>query len=62
VALLLAGALVFNLAMLPYAIRFKVVMPGALVIACRLGIRYGKRPDAHLDRARPSNPQVAVDA
>ena len=43
VALLLAWALVFNLAMLPYTTWFKVVMPCALVFACLLGIRHGKR-------------------
>ncbi|RPJ80050.1 MAG: hypothetical protein EHM13_12665 [Acidobacteria bacterium] len=38
VALLLACAVVFNLSMLPYAMWFKVVMPGALAVACLLGI------------------------
>jgi hypothetical protein len=43
VALLLAAALVFNLAMLPYVTWFKVVMPAAFFAACLLGIRYGRR-------------------
>ena len=43
VALLLAAALVFNLAMLPYVAWFKVVMPAAFVVACLLGVRYGRR-------------------
>ena len=39
VALLLVAAVVFNVAMLPYPIWFKVVMPVAMLGACRLGIR-----------------------
>lgn len=57
VALLLTAALVFNLAMLPYTLWFKVVMVTALPIACLLGIRYGtRRPAAAVlpDAPRPS--------
>lgn len=43
VALLLASALVFNLAMLPYVMWFKVVMLAVFPFACLAGIRYGKR-------------------
>ncbi|RPJ69992.1 MAG: hypothetical protein EHM24_16905 [Acidobacteria bacterium] len=43
IALLLALALIFNLAMLPYTMWFKVVMPTVFPFACLLGIRYGKR-------------------
>jgi len=46
VALLLAAALVFNLAMLPYVAWFKVVMPAAFVIASLIGIKYGARSRA----------------
>lgn len=38
VALLLAGALIFNLAMLPYALWFKVAMLLVLPAACLAGI------------------------
>jgi hypothetical protein len=41
VSLLLALALVFNLAMLPYALWFKIVMLVAFPIACLLGIKWG---------------------
>ena len=41
VALLLAAALVVNLAMLPYATWFKIAMPAAFVAACLLGVRHG---------------------
>jgi hypothetical protein len=51
VALLLAWALVFNLAMLPYTLWFKIAMPGAFSLACLLGIRYG-RPATARGRAR----------
>jgi hypothetical protein len=44
VALLLAAALVFNLAMLPYTTWFKVAMLCAFPFACLLGINYGTRP------------------
>ncbi len=43
VALLLAAALVFNLAMLPYTTWFKVAMLVAFPLACLLGIKHGKR-------------------
>ena len=43
VALLLAWALIFNLAMLPYVAWFKIAMPAAFAAACLLGIRYGRR-------------------
>lgn len=43
VALLLAWALVFNLAMLPYATWFKTAMAVAFPIACALGFRLGNR-------------------
>jgi hypothetical protein len=46
VALLLAAALVFNLAMLPYVTWFKVVMPAAFAVAALLGVRYGARSRA----------------
>ncbi len=39
VALLLACALIFNLAMLPYTMWFKVVMLAVFLIACLLGLR-----------------------
>jgi len=39
VALLLAAALVFNLAMLPYVTWFKIAMPAAFFVACLLGVR-----------------------
>ena len=44
VAVLLASALVYNVAMLPYTPWFKIVMLAAFPIACVLGIRHGKRP------------------
>ena len=43
VALLLAGALIFNLTMLPYTTWFKIAMFTAFPIACLLGIGYGRR-------------------
>jgi len=43
VALLLAGALVFNVTRLPYTMWFKVAVLIAVPAACLLGIRYGKR-------------------
>ena len=43
VSLLLAWGLVFNLAMLPYTVWFKVAMPIAFSVACLLGIKYGTR-------------------
>lgn len=43
VGLLLAWALIFNLAMLPYATWFKAVMPAAFAVACLLGIKDGAR-------------------
>ncbi len=39
VALLLIAAVVFNVAMLPYPVWFKAVMPVAMLGACILGIR-----------------------
>jgi hypothetical protein len=46
VALLLAAALVFNLAMLPYVTWFKVVMPAAFAVASLIGVKYGARSRA----------------
>jgi hypothetical protein len=43
VTLVLAFALISNLSMLPYTPWFKAAMPVALLIACLLGIRYGRR-------------------
>ena len=43
VTLLLAAALVFNLAILPYVTWFKVVMPAAFAVGALLGVRYGAR-------------------
>ena len=43
VTLLLAGALAFNLSMLPYVMWFKIAMPAAFFVACLLGIRHGSR-------------------
>jgi hypothetical protein len=44
VALLLIAAVVFNIAMLPYPVWFKIAMPLAMLAACGVGLR----------RARPS--------
>ena len=43
VALILLLALGSNLAMLPYAIWFKVLMPIALLMTCYLGVKFGIR-------------------
>ena len=43
VALVLAWALIFNLMMLPYVAWFKIAMPAVFLVACLLGIRYGRR-------------------
>ena len=43
VTLLLAAALAVNLSMLPYVMWFKIAMPAAFVVACLLGIWYGRR-------------------
>jgi len=53
VALLLALALGFNLAMLPYAAWFKVVMPVAFALACLIGVRSGARHRPPHARAEP---------
>ncbi len=42
VALLLVAAVVFNVAMLPYPVWFKAVMPLAMLAACVMGIRRGR--------------------
>lgn len=42
VAFLLVAAVVFNVAMLPYPVWFKVVMPLAMLVACGLGLRRGR--------------------
>lgn len=42
VALLLVAAVVFNVAMLPYPVWFKVVMPLAMLVVCGLGLRRGR--------------------
>lgn len=42
VALLLIAAVVFNVAMLPYPMWFKVAMPLAMMAACVTGIRRGR--------------------
>ena len=43
VAVLLLSAIAFNIAMLPYAMWFKVVMPSGSLVACYLGVRLGGR-------------------
>lgn len=58
VALLLASGLIFNLAMLPYTMWFKVVMLSVFPVACAIGITYAKRgpsPVRPRDAALPSN-------
>jgi hypothetical protein len=56
VALLLAWALIFNLAMLPYTLWFKVVMFSVFPIACLLGIINGKRRQSPLVQTNASLP------
>ncbi len=51
VALLLGGALVFNLTALPYTPWFKIVMLAVLPIACFLGITSGARRSPPLARS-----------
>ena len=46
VAVLLLSAIAFNVAMLPYAMWFKVVMPSGSLVACYLGARLGGRVKA----------------
>lgn len=42
VALLLVAAVVFNVAMLPYPVWFKAVMPLVMLVACGVGLRMGR--------------------
>lgn len=43
VAVLLAAALLFNLAMLPYVTWFKIAMPAAFAVASLIGLKDGAR-------------------
>lgn len=56
VALLLAGALVFNLVMLPYTAWFKFAMSVVFPIACVLGLRSAKRLHQTAERLSGANP------
>jgi len=46
VSLLLMGAIVFNVAMLPYVTWFKMVMPTCALVACYMGVGRGRRNTA----------------
>jgi len=46
VSLLLLGAIGFNVAMLPYVTWFKIMMPTCSLVACYVGVRWGRRNKA----------------
>ena len=52
VSLLLLCAIASNIAMLPYATWFKVVMPSCFLVACYLGVRLGSRVKAKTSAAK----------
>ena len=55
VSVLLLLAIAFNIAMLPYAMWFKVVMPSCSLVACYLGVKLGGRVKAKTPAANTIN-------